>query len=228
MNILDRIQRDLDGLCPCGAPPHDGSAYCSEDCVPNHRAEDTTSDTDGTQMRWRPDLVTEVDDSDLLNLGSVTWYDGRFNARLYQRGIPERPNHLVWHLRLDDGNRYVGLDLHNISDTLDADHESRMAHAWARLERELSDRRRLDPDPWAHAEDPWADIMRQYEEIIDDYVLGAARQAARAGESLTIQLDNSDGVFQPVDSAAVRWSLLNWFPTLPDTDARSIFRITST
>jgi len=52
--ILDRIDATLDGLCPCGAPPREGSAYCGEDCVPNWRGLDTSSHYDGTAMRWTP------------------------------------------------------------------------------------------------------------------------------------------------------------------------------
>lgn len=62
MDVLRDIDRAIDGLCPCGAGPRPGSAYCSDDCVPTHRSADTTSDIDGTAMRWRPDLVTETED----------------------------------------------------------------------------------------------------------------------------------------------------------------------
>lgn len=57
MELLDRIDRAVDGLCPCGADPRPNSAYCSPDCEPTHRGEHTTSDIDGTAMRWRPALA---------------------------------------------------------------------------------------------------------------------------------------------------------------------------
>lgn len=145
MSILDRID-ELTALCPCGAPPRPDSPYCSYDCEPTHRAIHTTSDIDGTPMRWRPDLVTAHDDSDLHDAGTMTWYTGRHNARLYQRGIPDRGQPITWHLRLDDGHRYVGLDLVcDDTDVLTDIHEQRMADAWQRLERELGDHRRTEP-----------------------------------------------------------------------------------
>jgi hypothetical protein len=36
--ILHRIDNVLRGVCPCGADPRPGSAYCSADCVPDRRA----------------------------------------------------------------------------------------------------------------------------------------------------------------------------------------------
>lgn len=33
-DILGRIDATVDGLCPCGAEPAPGSAWCSEDCRP--------------------------------------------------------------------------------------------------------------------------------------------------------------------------------------------------
>ncbi|GGN39578.1 hypothetical protein FHR83_006688 [Actinoplanes campanulatus] len=146
-DILDRLDAAIDGLCPCGAEPREGSAYCGYDCEPTHRAVHTISDTDGTQMRWRPDLVTAFDDSDLHDLGTMTWYTGAANASLYQRGIPHRGQTTTWHLRLDDGHRYVGLDL-AFDDTVDVladDHVRRMTDAWTRLERELGNQRHTEP-----------------------------------------------------------------------------------
>jgi hypothetical protein len=152
--ILNRIDNAIAGdVCPCGAQPRDGSPYCSYDCEPTHAGAHTTSDRDGTQMRWRPDLVIAADDHDLLDLGTCTFYEGRYNARLYQRGIPPEGEPVTWHLRLDDGNRFVGLDLPDVGDILNTEHGQRVADAWARLERELGDRRHTEPD------DPWADVF---------------------------------------------------------------------
>jgi hypothetical protein len=58
-NILDRIDATLDGLCPCGGTPREGSTYCSDDCVPTWRARDTVSDLDGTAMRWAPNMPAD-------------------------------------------------------------------------------------------------------------------------------------------------------------------------
>jgi hypothetical protein len=203
VEILDRISNTLDNLCPCGAEPRPGSAYCSYDCEPNYRSAHTTSDTDGTQMRWRPDLVTAVDDSDLHELGSNTWYAGRYHARLYQRGMPAASEQAVWHLRLDDGHRYVGLDLDRIGDIDSAEHEQRMAEAWARLERELGDTRRVEADPWA---DLWSGIRDQYRQMaerysrmIDEIVLGPTSQSVQAGQAVTYTLtDDWQGQFAPL------------------------------
>lgn len=145
--MLDQIDRALAGECPCGAPPRDGSAYCSDDCVPNYHAEHTSSDTDGTQMRWRPDMVADVDDSGLHSIGSQTWYTGRFHAQIFERRAPGSVETLGFHLRLDDGYRFVGLDVDER--TMDGD----LTSSWERLERELGNSRHLEPD------DPWADVM---------------------------------------------------------------------
>lgn len=141
-NLLDRIDSVLDNLCPCGAEPREGSAYCSEDCVPTYRAAHTSSDTDGTQMRWRPDLVTEVDDSGLILVDQHQ--RGRFNAQVFEYASDDR-----LHFRLDDGHRFVGTDIDGLNG--EADYRD---DAWRRLERELTDDRRLSPNP-----DPWADVM---------------------------------------------------------------------
>jgi hypothetical protein len=170
VELLDQIDR-LVKLCPCGAEPRDGSAYCSDDCVPNYRAAHTSSDTDGTQMRWRPDMVSEVDDSGLHDLGSNTFYDGRFNARLFQHDEPV-DGAVTWHLRLDDGYRFVGANLTGVFD-IDDELKRRVADKWAALERELTSSRHVESgvDPHTYfrnlAErinaagdgDPWANVF---------------------------------------------------------------------
>ncbi|GAA0494917.1 hypothetical protein Ade02nite_19500 [Paractinoplanes deccanensis] len=47
VNVLDTIDRATDGLCPCGAEPREGSAYCSYDCEPTHLRCDTDTSTHG-------------------------------------------------------------------------------------------------------------------------------------------------------------------------------------
>ncbi|MFY1687161.1 hypothetical protein [Plantactinospora sp. WMMB782] len=118
-NLLDRIDRATSGLCPCGAAPAAGSAYCSDDCRPSHLGGDTDTREAGhlaTPMRWRPDLVTATDDHDLVVSSGPTWYEGPYRAQIFQRA--GRPG--SWHLRLDDGHRYVGRDLETVGH---GDHE---------------------------------------------------------------------------------------------------------
>ena len=55
MTLLDRLDAAIDGLCPCGALPAPGSAYCGDDCRPTHIGPHTSSET---AMRWRPDLAS--------------------------------------------------------------------------------------------------------------------------------------------------------------------------
>ncbi|WP_422773805.1 hypothetical protein ACN28C_13465 [Plantactinospora sp. WMMC1484] len=150
-NLLDRIDRATSGLCPCGAAPADGSAYCSDDCRPNHVGDDTDTREAGhlaTPMRWRPDLVSAAVDDDLVSLDIQTWYEGHCQAQIFERaGHPG-----TWHLRLDDGHRYVGCDLTDID--VPQRHEpspehliGRVQDTWRRLERELTDPRRTMPYP---------------------------------------------------------------------------------
>ncbi|MER7331646.1 MULTISPECIES: hypothetical protein [unclassified Micromonospora] len=170
MSLLDQIDRAIDGLCPCGAEPREGSAYCGSDCEPTHISNDTDERDTGwlsTPMRWRPDLVTASDDTDLIPLGSETHgYTGRFNAQVYERASDPA----VWHLRLDDGHRFVGVDLPNVGgrqDPITDELVGRVREAWQRLEQELTDPAK-GYDPWAgwsdvgyidETEDPWADVM---------------------------------------------------------------------
>ncbi len=151
MSILDLLDHAIDGLCPCGADPRPDSAYCSDDCVPNYHGTHTSSDTDGTQMRWRPDLVTAVDDSD-LQLIEQRRRGSRTASAYWRRGGT------LMHLRLDDGHRYVGCDvdtstLHGYDGTPLWDHPK-----WEALERELG------PDPayrFDGSADPWGDLRRE-------------------------------------------------------------------
>jgi hypothetical protein len=170
MDTLAAIDRALANLCPCGGDPRGpseelphGSPYCSYDCEPTHVSIHTDQRETGeyaTPMRWRPDLVTAVDNGDLTLLSSETFYTGRFHAQLFQRGELVR-GAIVWHLRLDDGYRFVGVDMDTtgtpaeLSDRIDA--------RWAALERELGNSRHVDVDPWA-------DVMRDVGERIDQRI----------------------------------------------------------
>lgn len=202
--ILDRIDSVIDGLCPCGAPPRDGSTYCGEDCVPTWRGEHTISDVDGTAMRWRPELLlADFDDDTLVEIAHFPL--GRNHATIYERTGSDR-----LHLRLDDGYRFVGTDVAP-DQAGPADVEpgfrAELDPIWERLERELGNTDHLD-------EDPWDNVMAEYRRILDRLVVvpsvidrfaEAARVAAagmrQAGEirigspdpagSLVIQFDNS-------------------------------------
>lgn len=138
IDILDRIDSAIDGVCPCGANPRPGSAYCSYDCEPTHRSIHTTSDNDGTQMRWRPDLVTAHDDSN-LELVCANIPRSQFSGVMYRRGATD-----TLHLRLDDGHRWVGCDV----DGAGPGSVGRVLDAWTRLERELGNRRHLERPPF--------------------------------------------------------------------------------
>jgi hypothetical protein len=148
-DALLAVDRAIAGLCPCGAEPAPGSAYCGDDCTPTHLAVDTDQSRPGehgaqsTPMRWRPDLVTEHDDSRLTL--STQFRRGRYNATVYEINGADGV-----HCRLDDGNRYVGVDADGYQFVSDEGLEP----VWQRLERELGNSRHLDPDS-----DPWADVM---------------------------------------------------------------------
>ncbi|MCG5464209.1 hypothetical protein MED01_002374 [Micromonospora sp. MED01] len=144
--VLDRIDNTIAGLCPCGADPRDGSPYCSADCEPTHISDDTGY----SAMRWRPDLVTAHDDTDLIAFDvvraapTVAIREGRHNAHIYQR--VSEPT--TWHLRLDDGHRYAGCDLAGmgaVDGIISLEQTARIHDAWQRLGRELNDRRRTEP-----------------------------------------------------------------------------------
>lgn len=147
--ILEQIDATVDGRCPCGADPRPGSAYCSADCEPTHRGPDTDAPWSGprTAARWRPDLVTAFDDTGLTLLDSTRRDDTGLDYRIYTD-----PGSDLAFLRVDDGHRFVGL--HMPWSELEA---SGPSEPFRRLERELSDRRRLGPEP-GHAEP--APIMR--------------------------------------------------------------------
>jgi hypothetical protein len=175
VDILAKIDAATAGLCPCGAEPAPGSTYCGDDCQPTHMARDSDDSPAGshdtaTPMRWRPDLVTAADDADLIPLGSTTYYTGRFNAQLFDR----RGRRDVWHLRLDDGHRFVGADLEGVGESIDDDLHRRVGETWATLERELGNTRHLvdDDDPWAdvmpaHLAEAWATYIRTRDHIAE-------------------------------------------------------------
>lgn len=82
-------------------------------------------------MRWRPDLVSAFDDTHLELLEEMRPSGGGQLTRRWYRHADGRR-----FLRVDDGHRWVGA----YADLGDGP----QVELWRRLERELSDRRRLD------------------------------------------------------------------------------------
>lgn len=210
-DALTAIDRAIADLCPCGADPAPGSAYCGDDCRPTHIADDTDTSAPGlwgaqsTAMRWRPDLVSEVDDSHRVKIGD--FQRGRYHATTFEYVDSDR-----LHLRLDDGNRFVGLDVdgyHVPNEELEA--------AWGRLDRELADTRRTIPAP---VDDPWADVRPVWwpgNTLRTTY--GIAQDSAAPGDEVTVHLHTSPpptrpgmvwttpaGAGAPADPAS--WSIL--------------------
>jgi hypothetical protein len=150
--ILDQLDRAIGGLCPCGASPREGSAYCGDDCVPNWRGEHTTSEVDGTAMRWRPELLlADFDDDALVEIAHFPL--GRNHATIYERTGTDR-----LHLRLDDGYRFVGTDVAPDQDgpaDVEPGFRAELDPIWKRLERELGDADHLEDDPWGDLQTSW-------------------------------------------------------------------------
>lgn len=199
MNVIDRIDNTLDGRCPCGANPAPGSPYCGDDCTPTHHGPDTDTRMEGnlaTAMRWRPDLVTNTDDSNLTPVTAFGdrhgCYTGRHDAQVFQ--YTDRPS--TWHLRLDNGHRYVGLNITEDEVYGAPSLTALLLDMWARLERELDNTRHLEPgdDPRAGIE--WVDIG-----------------------------DITDSTFEMRVTARVSWRhLFTSLPILPPPGTRSILR----
>lgn len=143
----ERIDRAIDGLCPCGGQPDPQyGPYCGYDCVPTVTARDTDPSAAGewrlaTPMRWRPDLVSAVDDDLEPCQERVT--RGQFWASAFHRSGSGR-----LHLRLNDGHRFVGLDVDPPAD------RDAVQAAWGRLERQLTSPAALDPEPSSEPQGP--------------------------------------------------------------------------
>jgi hypothetical protein len=155
--LEEKLDRAIAGLCPCGAEPAEHYApYCGYDCVPNIVSDDTDSGGPGsrpagwsppTPMRWLPGLVSDVDDTG-LQARSPRRRRGPFWAETFDRQGQDRV-----HLRLDDGCRFVGVDVPlEDPDTFG----ERCERAWNRLEAELTDQRRAEPgsEPAEHCQCP--------------------------------------------------------------------------
>jgi hypothetical protein len=173
VELLDQIDRLVEGLCPCGAEPRDGSAYCSYDCEPNHVSIHTDQRETGeyaTPMRWRPDLVNSADDTDLVLIAGGEYYEGDWNAQVFRRGEEADG---VWHLRLDDGCRFVGVDVDRRANPPEG-FGVMLCAKWAALERELGNSRHVEADPWA-------DVMSTRAEGFGWRIMSAAEIWARLG-----------------------------------------------
>lgn len=221
---LAAIDRALNGDCPCGANPRPGSPYCSYDCEPTHRGPDTDIRQTGpsaTPMRWRPDLVTAADDTDLIPVDvvraaeTVAISEGRHNAHIYQRASDPT----VWHLRLDDGHRYIGCDLADMGTAdgiISIEQTARIHDAWQRLERELGNGRHLEPD-----DDPWRDVMQHAINVLETQLFATPASQPEPISAPTAPMQ------------ATRIALLQWRALaeieLRITDTRDILRrITTT
>jgi hypothetical protein len=137
-SIEEKLDRAIAGLCPCGAEPVEEFApYCGSDCLPTHRGANTSSAPPwmphATAARWRPELVTEDPDAGLTLLGESATDD-----RLSQVFL--RADARTVHLRVDDGNRFVGANL-PLDAWLGAGDD--VAQCWEDLDRELGDPRRV-------------------------------------------------------------------------------------
>lgn len=157
MDILDEIDAATDEQCACGCgcplPPDGASAYfATPECQRRWNERNTTNPhavrgsfgVEPDPARWRPDLtLTDVDDHPpRLATEVAAVYQGSMFATAYHHD--DRPG---WHLRLHDGNRFVGLGLDPTGD--EEEDQRRIAATWERLERELSDSRRVvDSDGW--------------------------------------------------------------------------------
>lgn len=149
-DVLAAIDAATEERCCCGCgtplPADSASAYfASPDCqrawnerqATNPAAVRGSTSVDRDQARWRPELLTdEPDDLRLLDAAPGS-YTGSLFATVF-----ERTDGGLWHLRLHDGNRFVGVDFNPDP----ADPQERLAEAWLRLERELTDPRRLAED----------------------------------------------------------------------------------
>lgn len=175
--VLETIDRAIRSLCPCGADPRDGSAYCSYDCEPNHVSIHTDQRETGeyaTPMRWRPDMVAEADDTALTLIAEFPIR--RLNAQIFERVDSD-----ALHLRLDDGHRYVGLDLvaEQAGDPqVPAGLRRELDPIWVRLERELG-------NSWHVEADPWADVMLDHMERFNRSIEAVMFDREWLGEAVT-------------------------------------------
>lgn len=168
---LAAVDATMEGRCAgprCGIPLTADSPsgwWCSPECQAAYHRQGTdrpgevrgSTGVAADPARWRPDLVDTFDDTD-LRLVRERAKDG-FTYRWYFHTDGRR------FLRIDDGNRWVGAYAEAV--------DGPQVELWRRLERELTDPRRLDPDA-PEAMDP--EVWRQFSES-----LGRSMEQAAAG-----------------------------------------------
>lgn len=176
-DILEQIDATVEGRCAgpdCSAQLTDQSSsayFCSSTCQEIWQRRQVGRPSPGSapvrgsgyvppdQARWRPGLVAEAAalDPDLdPNLELIVEQPHRdgMTTRWYRYPATGRQ-----HLRLDDGHRFVGADIPEDADAL------AQAELLGRLERELTDPRRLDLEPGRSEPAP---IMRVGDRVYDE------------------------------------------------------------
>ncbi|MFB6392615.1 hypothetical protein [Polymorphospora lycopeni] len=183
MSLLDRLDAAIDGRCACECgrqlDPNGPSAYfAGQECQTRWNAAQATNPGDvhlrsdaapypPGPMRWRPDLVNAADDADLIEFDTIrSGYTGPYTAQVFGR----RSQPTTWHLRLNDGHRFVGDDLADVhieNGLISEDLAARIMDLWRRLERDLRNPRHAVPD------DPWPELWSGQRYTMAD----AAREA---------------------------------------------------
>jgi hypothetical protein len=135
--LVDKLDRAIDGLCPCGAEPDPGFyPYCGERCTPTHAGRHTDNRPAETpsspQARWRPDLLAAADDTGLSPLTDRGRHQGRWR-QVFLRDGTDRV-----HLRVDDDNLFVGGDM--AREVYESDLRA-VEQRWEALTRELNNTR---------------------------------------------------------------------------------------
>lgn len=209
-DVLQQIDAMVEGRCAgpgCSMPLTADSLsawWCSPECQTAYHRQGTirpeevrgSSGVAPDEARWRPDLVDVLDDSDLELLDRHHRDDTGLNYCVYTR----RSNPALAHLRVDDGHRFVGMDVEWAQPWASGPSE-----AFRRLERELTDHRRLDPDLGTRAPNSWSHVLRRMGEVFDREVL-----RSEAGRS--------DGLAERVEAYAAALAAGTVF-CLPDPPA---------
>lgn len=189
-DILARIQAVLDGTCAYDGkvlrPDGPSDVYCDDECqlrameAQSRQATEVYYRRDAAPyprgpMYWRPELVAQDPPQDLEPVADPPaglTYRARRTAdtlALPLNGtVHRRRSTGVYHFQLDDGHRYVGRDVPEATLAAATDGvEAEAARQWQTLERELTDRRRVDESaqpsagpgapvsfPYVHLDDP--------------------------------------------------------------------------
>ncbi|WP_431881800.1 hypothetical protein [Micromonospora chalcea] len=171
-DILSRIQSVLDGTCAhCGEqlrPDGPSDVYCDDRCQRQaalnqaRRVAEVQQRPDAARypgdigsMNWRPELVSQALPEDLEPVAEPCEDLAYRPSRLADPfALPltgtvfRRAGRPAYHLRLDDGHRFVGKDLTDATlAATDGDLAAAAARTWAALERELTDARHAEPAP---------------------------------------------------------------------------------